>query len=305
MVKTVAIMKNILLYILILFGLLACEDMETVVEIELPPVEKELVIECYLEPGQPFRLLLTETKDFFGDLDACPFVRNATVVLSYNGQKDTLEEAAFFNNNCDPNDIIPYGFIPFINQDSTRFYNYGSTQLCPLDYQTTFSIEVWDTNGRYATASTLLIPPSDIYNFVVDSNSSGKFYALLSTLDDIATEDYYRMVLHKTSLTKRNNTNSIPVARRPKFDRTLDDGGVFAGNQVTPASNYRFESGDTLIGTVYHISKAYHDYLESVEDAQSANNSPFGQPAVVKSNIVGGQGIFAFLSYDRDTLLIP
>jgi hypothetical protein len=298
-------MKQITLYSLFFFAVIACENMETVVEIELPPVNKELVLECYLEPGQPYRLLLTETKDFFGNLDECPFVRAATVVVSHNGQKDTLEEAAFFNNNCDPNDILPYGFIPFLNQDSTRFYNYGSAQLCPLDYSAPFTLEVWDSSGRYAIATTQLIPPSPIANFRVDSNSNGIYYALLSTMDDLATEDYYRLLLHKTSLTKRTNSSPLPQNRRPKFDRTIDDAGIFAGKEVTAASNYRFESGDTLIGSVYHISKAYHDYLESIDDAQSANNSPFGQPALVISNVIGGRGVFAFLSYDRDTIYIP
>ena len=92
--------KNIFIkrfYILMLFLLvLSCRDMETVVQIELPPVEKQLVVECYLEPGKPYRLLLTETKDFFEDIDACPFVRKAMVVISHGNVKDTLSEAVFF-----------------------------------------------------------------------------------------------------------------------------------------------------------------------------------------------------------------
>ena len=100
--------------------------METVVQIEMPPIQKELVIECYLEAGKPYRLMLTETKDYFENLNDCPFVRGATVVISHNGLRDTLTEAPFFNNNCDPNDIIPYGFFPFLNHDSTRFFNFGS-----------------------------------------------------------------------------------------------------------------------------------------------------------------------------------
>jgi hypothetical protein len=293
----------IIAFFLLLFS---CEEMETVVQIELPPIEKELVIECYLEAGQPYRLLLTETKDYFEDLAACPFVRGATVVITYGGLRDTLVEATFLNNNCDPNDVpVPYGIIPFFNKDLTRFYNYGSGTICLLDYSQPFTVEVWDTMGRYATATTQFIPPSPIEQFYAEFNSSGKAYALLSTKDDISTEDYYRLMLHKTSLIKVDRAQSIPLARNPKFDRTLDDGGVFAGKEVTTASNYRFESGDTLIGTIYHLEKSYHDYLESVSDAQGANASPFGQPAVVKSNIKGGQGIFAFLSYDRDTIYVP
>jgi hypothetical protein len=287
--------------------LISCEEMETVVEIELPPIEKELVIECYLEAGQPYRFLLTETKDYFEDLTACPFVRKAIIVISHGGVKDTLKEAPFFNDNCDVNDFIPYGFLPYLSADSTRFFNYGSTVLCPLSYTESFTVEVWDTiNNRYATATTQFLPPSPILDFRTEFNNSGKAYALLNTADDPATEDYYRLVLHETSLTQKGEgTLPIPVGRKPNFDRVLDDGGIFNGNAVTTASNYRFESGDTLIGTIYHLEKSYHDYLESVRDAQAANNSPFGQPAAIQSNITGGTGIFTFLSYDRDTIYVP
>jgi hypothetical protein len=286
--------------------LLSCEDMETVIEIEMPAIEKELVIECYLEAGKPYRLLLTETKDYFEEFDECPFVRNALVVITHAGQRDTLTEAFFFNDNCDPNDIIPYGFWPYLSHDSTRFFNYGSNALCPQDFNNAFTVEVWDSSGRFAMASTQFIPESPIEQFITEANNSGQYYALLSTKDDINTTDFYRLVLHKTSLTKKGNgLLPIPIARDPKFDRTLDDGGIFAGKEVTTASNYKFETGDTLIGTIYHIDKTYHDYLESVSDAQGANASPFGQPAVVKTNIIGGQGIFAFLSYDRDTIYVP
>lgn len=300
-------MRYIIGSLAIFFLLFSCENMETVVEIELPPIEKELVIECYLEAGKPYRLMLTETKDYFEDLNACPFVRKAIVVITHAGVRDTLQEAFFFNDNCDPEDVIPYGFVPYLSADSTRFFNYGSTTLCPLDYSAPFTVEVWDTAGnRYATATTQFVPPSPIHEFYAEFNNSGKAYALLSTLDDIATEDYYRLMLHEKSLTKRGEGGlPIPVARRPRFDRTLDDQGIFSGQAVTTASNYRFDSGDTLIGTIYHLDQAYHDYLESVEDAQRANASPFGQPAAVKTNVIGGRGIFAFLSYDRDTIYVP
>lgn len=299
-------MQYLILFLSFLL-LISCEEMETVVEIELPPIEKELVIECYLEAGQPYRLLLTETKDYFDDLTACPFVRKAIVVLTHGNVKDTLAEAPFFNDNCDVNDFIPYGFLPYLSPDSTRFFNYGSTTVCPLDYVQTFTIEVWDTmNDRYATATTQFIPPSPILDFKTEFNNSGKAYALLSTQDDPNTEDYYRLLLHQTSLTKQGDgLLPIPVGRKPSFDRVLDDGGIFNGNSVTTASNYNFESGDTLIGTIYHLEKSYHDYLESIRDAQAANNSPFGQPAAIQSNITGGTGIFTFLSYVRDTIYVP
>lgn len=294
------------IFIACFLSVLACENMETVVKIELPPVEKELVIECYLEAGKPYRLMLTETKDYFEDIDACPFVRKAVVVISHAGVRDTLREAPFLNDNCDRSDSPPFGFWPFFNDHFTRFYNYGSWTYCPLDYTQPFTVEVWDTlNNRYAKATTQFQPPSPIKQFYSEFNNAGKAYVLLSTQDDPTTEDYYRLTLHFSSLVHNDNSFPGPLARTPEFDRTIDDQRIFNGKEVTTASNYKFESGDTLIGTIFHIDQAYHDYLESVDDAQRANFSPFGQPAVIKSNVEGGTGIFTFLSYDRDTLYVP
>jgi len=299
--------KNIAILLLFLGLVIACEDMEQVVEIELPPVEKELVIECYLEAGQPYRLLLTETKDYFEDLTACPFVRDAIVVISHNGQQDTLQEATFFNDNCDPNDIVPYGFIPYISPDSTRFYNYGSSTVCPLSYNQPFTVEVWDTaNNRFATATTQFRPPVDITTFETSYNNAGKAYCLFGCKDDPAVSNYFRMTMHQTSLTKAGDgAIPLPVQRKPEFDRVVGDEGLFGNNDVLHGTNFKYDQGDTLIGTIYHIEKEYYDYLSSTRDAESTNGSPFGQPGTIKSNVQGGRGVFTFLSYKRDTLIVP
>ncbi|MEO1438334.1 MAG: DUF4249 family protein, partial [Bacteroidota bacterium] len=55
------------------------------------------------------------------------------------------------------------------------------------------------------------------------------------------------------------------------------------------------------ISTLYTIDLAYHDFLESVTAAQSANTNPFAQPSQIFSNIVGDNtlGIFTTINFDR------
>lgn len=303
-------MKNTILILtsfLLLFLVFSCEEMEQVVQIELPPIESELVVECYLEAGKPYRLFLTETKGYFEDLDDCPFVRKAIVVITHNGVKDTLDEAYFINDDCDPDYFIPYGFIPFISGDSTRFYNYGSNTICPLDYTQPFTVEVWDTiNNRYATATTQMIPPVEITTFRTEYNNSAEAYCLFGCQDDPNTTNYYRMLLHEKSLTKKGDGPfPLPVARNPEFDRVVGDQGIFGGTDVLHGTGYDYKQGDTLIGTLYHIDGPFYEYLRSSKNAQSSNGNPFGQSAVVISNVQGGEGIFTFLSYKRDTLIVP
>ena len=75
-------MKNIIQYIgvLILFlaSFTAC-NLEKEVEIVLPAYERQYVVECYLEPGKPFNLLLTKSSSYFDSIS-----------LTYNIQKNTI-----------------------------------------------------------------------------------------------------------------------------------------------------------------------------------------------------------------------
>ena len=57
------ILKNItLLAVLAFFS--AC-NLTNDVNIDLPDYDRQPVVECYLEPGKPFRLLLSQSYSFF------------------------------------------------------------------------------------------------------------------------------------------------------------------------------------------------------------------------------------------------
>jgi hypothetical protein len=294
---------NISYLLLSLLFLTACDALERDIEIELPEPERILSVECYLEAGKPYRVLLTETKGFFEELDACPLVKNATVIIKHNGIADTLTEAIYFSDNC-PADSL-FGFIPFFNADYTRFYNYGSNSICPLDYDHDFEIEVIDPDGdRYVTASTRFLPPVPIDTMTATFRAGDTLASVfIEFFDDAATVDFYRVMLHKRSLTKEG-TPPFVIAKNPEFDVTLDDARFFNGEKITFGTAYDYAVGDTLIATCYHIDQAYHDFLETLGDAEAANFSPFAQPTLIQSNIIGGQGVFTTLSYDRDTLIV-
>lgn len=291
------------LVITVLFSLvLSCDDFERNVDIKLPEIEKELVVECYLQPGQPYRVTLTETKSYFENLQACPFVQGATVVIEHNGVRDTLDEASFYlPGSCDDSTLsVPINYPIFSN---TRFANYGSNKICPKDYNSDFKLEIHDhINNRTVTSTTRMLPPVELSAIKTEFNENNEAYALVSAQDDGNQVNFYRLMLHKTSLTI--DTTTPPVARRPEFDAVIDDARFFNGKMVALGTPYRYKEGDTLIATIYHIDQTYHDYLETARDAQSNNGNPFGQPGTILTNVDGGQGIFTFLSYDRDTVYV-
>src|ERR1700733_8281843 len=61
------------------------------INITLPPFKSQLVVEGYLEKGEPFQVAVSKTSNFFAapDLNAV-FLRKATVILSYKNVVDTL-----------------------------------------------------------------------------------------------------------------------------------------------------------------------------------------------------------------------
>jgi hypothetical protein len=293
-------MKYILFVLFAVMALVSCDSLERDIDLNLPEPERILTVECYLEAGQPYRVLLTETKGFFEDLDACPLIKGAKVIIRHNGIADTLNESIYFSPNC-PADSL-FGFIPFFNADRTRFYNYGSNRNCPMDFDNDFELEVIDVNGgrqAFATTRFLRPVPIDSMNLLYKNGKAG---VIVSAIDDANTVDFYRVLLHKNSLTKLENGFSI--AENPQFDITIDDARFFNGGKVAFGTGYDYDPGDTLIATFYHIEKNYHDFIETVSDAESANFSPFAQPNRILTNISGGQGIFTTLSYARDSVIV-
>lgn len=300
--------------IALIVGISACRNMTRDIDIELPVVPRQLVVECYLEPGQPYRLLLTETMGYFDDLSECPIIKGATVIISHNGVSDTLIEAPQLFDTCALDNF--FGILPFFNADRTRFYNYGSSKLCPENYDQDFELHVIDhQGGREIRGRTRFLRAPEIDTIKATFNDQQKAYVTCLVNDDANTLDYYRLMLHDSTLFEQDpNIPFIQFSKDPEFDFGIDDKRFFNGGKIAIATNFDYETGDTLIFTVYHIDQTYYDYLGTLGANRNANGNPFAQPGRLLSNVYGdadgdgledGVGIFTFLSYDRDTIIIP
>ncbi len=263
----------------LLFGLTAC-NLEQEIEIELPPYESRIALECYLEPGGPFALALTKTAPYFEDFPTLDdrFLQNiledsATVIIRHQGQEYPLQNRIFFN--------------PFTG----KLFNYVSLTPVPEDYDNDFELSIVTKNGRTITATTRLLPKVPIDSVVVQFAENDTLARVLTYFsDDPGKANYYRRMIHKSSL------DSIPLQDFATDDRFVDNGRFVFG------TNYEFAVGDTIINTLFHIDKAYYDYFDSVQTAFFSNGNPFAQPSPIISNLKGTAnaiGIFTGLSYDR------
>lgn len=277
------ILKNILPLAAVLF-LMAC-NLTQDVEIDLPDYERQPVVECYLEPGKPFRLLMTRSYAFFDKLGLdSTFLQNtlldgALVTVTYNGQTDTLR-------NQLTADIAP-----------VKIFNYIGQNLVPGTPGTEFVLNIRLAEGGEITSTTSMISVVPIDSVVVEFSTEFDTLARLLTYitDDENQENFYRRLLNYKSL------DSFPDQDFLVSDRFSQTALIAFG------TGYDLVEGDTVFNSIFHITREYYDFVESVQLAVVGNLNPFSQPSPVKSNVRGSAnpiGIFAPLVYDRDTTII-
>jgi hypothetical protein len=277
-------LKNILP--LALLALLAACNLTKEVEIELPEYERQPVVECYLEPGKPLRLLLTQSFGYFDPfgLDSTflqkTLLDSALVTIAYDGRVDTLKNQLAFD------------FSPF------KIYNYVSPNLTPATPGIEYRLQILLKNGQEITGETTMMP------FVPIDSIRVEFSPDLDTLARILTfisdpepgrENYFRRLLNYAAL------DSVPDQDFLTSDRIAQTPLIAFG------TGYELAEGDTVYNTVLHIEKAYYDYVESVQLAVFGNLNPFAQPSPIKSNVRGSAnpiGIFTGLMYDRKMTIV-
>lgn len=266
--------------------LYSCGNLEQEVEIDLPAYDSRIVLECYLEAGQPYYLLLTRSSPYFETFPVLDnqFLENileedAEIIIEHNGQEVKLENTLGFNFN------------------TNKLYNYTDTDgaLVPENFEGEFSLSIVAKDGTTVTGSTKILPMVPIDSVVVQFNDSDTLARVLTYFTDRPNEsNFYRRLLHESSL------DSLPRQDFTIDDRVVEDVVVFG-------TNYNFEVGDTVINSIYHIEESYYDYLESIQIAIDGNFNPFGQPSPINSSLGGtanALGIFTGLAYDRKAVII-
>jgi hypothetical protein len=111
--------------------------------------------------------------------------------------------------------------------------------------------------------------------------------------DDPSVKNYFRLVLNKNTL-----TDSV------ELDIVLDNGFANSNNEFVYGSGYNFKVGDVINARVFHLTYDYYLYLTTLQNAQSALVNPFAVSGEVVSNIKGGLGVFAALSYAQKSIVV-
>ena len=278
-------MKNIPVYFGLLTLILGACNLTKDVTIDLPEYDRQPVVECYLEPGKPFRLLLTQSYSFFDPLGLDSsflektLLQGATVNITYNNKTVNL-----------PNQLA---FEP----SPLKIFNYSASEIVPADPGVEYTLNITLSDGSTVTGKTIMLPMVPIDSIPVEFNTEIDTLArtLMYITDDLSTVDFYRRMLHYGNL----DSLAQDFTTSDRFSTT---------SKVAFGMGYDLTSGDTVINTIFHITPEYYDYLESVQLAVVSSFNPFSQPSVIKSNVTGTgiapMGIFTCLVYDRKTTII-
>ncbi|MDQ4141169.1 MAG: DUF4249 domain-containing protein [Bacteroidota bacterium] len=261
----------------ILWGLLAlisgC-NLEKDIEINLPPYQSQMVVECYMEPGRPVRLSLVESSPYLAKPEI-NIIQDAEVTIARNGVPETLK----------------YGVG--MDEVTRKFYTHTTNGVLQANPGDVFTLTITDPNGRRLEGSTTILPVVNIDTVEFNFNDKGQSLIVTRFKDDGNTKNYYLFSVHKDSL---NHQEEIDYTSSDELNN---------GKPFVFGTGYDFDPGDSVIVTLQHIDKAYFDFQESVQDARSANGNPFAQPGQVKSTVQGGLGVFTYLAYDRKKLAVP
>ena len=278
-------MRYPLYFVALLLVFAAC-NLEQEVDLELPVYEARTVVECYLEPGKPFTLLLTRSAGFFepfGEIDA-----DYLEELLYDGAEITIryadKEIRLFNQ-------VVFDPIEF------EVFNYASNSTVPFDEPGPFFLDITTVTGERIAGETVILPPVPIDSIVVEFAENDSLARTLTYFSDPdpAADNYFRRLLYY------NSVDSL------EQDFTPTDQFVDEGSPIVLGTGYELSEGDSTISLLYHITPEYFAFINSVDNAASSNGNPFGAPGVILSNVTGAEeplGIFTGLSATPVTTVI-
>ena len=263
-----------LYYIIPLIALVlsACE-LEKDLDVDQLNYDDEYVVHGYIKPNQKAELLLRKSNNFLST-QSTPIINDALVTIQYGSTIDTLTNGDYFNENG-------------------AFYNFTTKVIIPEDYNQTFNLKIV-TADNTITGSTQLLKLVPIDSIEVEQNESNEYLHLTYLTDDGAEKNFYRRVI---SIYEDGNK-----VIEQDFN-TNDD--VLNGESFPFGTGYDFESEDSIISTIYHITEDHFKYLESVENSIDANGNPFGQSGQIVSNINGGLGIFSGINASTESIKLP
>jgi hypothetical protein len=268
---------HIIILALILF-VVSCNSKKEI-DLKLPPYKPQYLVECYLTPNEPFRLLLSQSSGIESSIPLNPLV---------------LADVRVFHKS----DTILFDDLPIIDTSYYKAYNYVSNSIVEYDTVNPYFLEIRIRNSNDVLRAQTKFLKRPKINKIGMSTINGTDISLNLSIDDVSKIEnnyYYFMII--------DSLKKYDFEVRPRNSALFDDKLITDG-KVAIYTSYKYNEGESLLARVYNITKDHYDFLASVDEAQNANGNPFGRPTFLVSNVSGAVGIFTALNFDEKKLVV-
>jgi hypothetical protein len=306
-------MKHII-YPTLLFSLLIVScNMETVIDLDIPPHEPVLVLNGILETDTNVQVVVSHSVGAFSS--AVPsFINDANVLLYKNNELTSIPLLPDVEN------LVYVNYIDDGTADSLAMYYYKSDYI--PDNNSTYRLEVNHSDYPSILAETYIPDDISLYNIDIDTISSEEKIGFTFSFDDNASQqNYYRLKLFSSckkewenedgdieELNFRGDTrfmsndpsfpNEIPFEGYTfEGDNVVFTDALFNGQQKTITldviSDLKYADCDTIIIQFSTFSDDTYSYYNSLGDhSEKGELSIFGGEVIpVYSNVENGLGV--------------
>lgn len=289
-----------LLFSLLMILISSCE---TVVKMDLPPHDPQLVINGLIIPGDTISINLTKSVHILDDSELHS-VENALVLLYVNGiLSDTLKHSS--NGNYLSEKVIPAaGNTYTISASANGFETAGASTAIPAPV----SINL------VSIADSAVITPESVetlINFNVSDPGTSKNYYMIQLIAVLDSNFIDTLGMYYC-----NGEGPVFIySDDPVFDENNQWGNntlslsddLFNGKiKQLPLklNSYDFNCGQIKeLHLVFHnLTKDYYLYTKTLSAQQQTSGNPFSEPVPVYNNITNGFGILG--SYSEFSLQI-
>jgi hypothetical protein len=325
-----------LLFVFVLGSICSCEKEITV---DLPAVEKKIVVEGSILPGETPLVILTWTQGYFEPTDPTSlqniFVHDAQVTITENGNVHTLYEIC--SSDLTPEQLEFASSSLGIELESLQALNLciytklslpGSADALLGVPNTLYKIEVHKDNYHITGETKIpsLVELDTIYFDILNPDFQDSLGILYGKLTDPDTSgNAYRWFAKRISHYPASAPDANLRGRQKDltfiapFGSVYDDSffnGLsfeFAYPRGLEANSTKFDDlnderaffkvGDTVAIRGCTIDRASFKFIRSLEAQFSNQGSPFAVPFNLESNLTGGLGAFIGYGAVYDTVV--
>jgi hypothetical protein len=292
-------MNRFLLLICLILFITACEK-----GISFKPqnADTSVVVEAYIENGQPPMVLISRSLDYFSkisaDLLANSFVRNAEVIVSNGTRTHKLKE---------------YG-IPTGNGYTVYYYSIDSANLATAfvgEFNKAYSLTI-TVDGKVYTANTTIPTLAKTVDSLwwkpAPANPDTTKVVVMSRVKDPPGFGNYIRYFNRV-----NDSAFLPPPASVFDDQIIDgityeiemEKGVDRNREIDFENYSFFTRGDTITLKFTNIDKATFDFWRTMEFSYASIGNPFSSPTKVLGNVKGALGYFGGYAVQYRTLIIP